>query len=155
MATKVEFIDPMKVKVVTSGGDTYILGYSDTMNYQIEEKWDGHYTKSVAALFDKYYQGNDEDLWGPIIRGMFEARLNPFLWVTKDKDKERERIGCRIKDLRKAQGMDAKELVNRVGIDAGNLSRIEQGRFSVGLDILNKIAGVLNMKLDFVPLNEE
>ncbi len=154
MATNVEFLDQTRAKVETSEGDTYILGYSDTMNYQIEEKWDGHYTKSVAALFDKYYQGDDAALWGPILVGMYQAKLNPFLWVIKDRDKERERIGNRIKDLRKAQGMDAKDLAQKVGIDAGNLSRIEQGKFSVGLDILNKIASVLNMKFDFVPLNE-
>jgi len=68
-----------------------------------------------------------------------------------DRDKERERIGNRIKELRKEQDLDAKALAQRVGIDAGNLSRIEQGKFSVGIDILNKIASALNMRIDFVP----
>lgn len=43
----------------------------------------------------------------------------------------------------------------KIGIDAGNLSRIEQGRFSVGIDILNKIASVINTSLDFVPNYKE
>ena len=68
-----------------------------------------------------------------------------------DRGKERERIGRRIKELRNQQNIDAKTLAQRVGIDAGNLSRIEQGKFSVGLDILCKIASALNMRIDFVP----
>ena len=73
--------------------------------------------------------------------------------MMNDRDKERERIGNRIKELRKEQNMDAKTLAQKIGIGAGNLSRIEQGKFSVGIDILNKIASVLQMKIDFVPLN--
>ena len=151
MSTKVEFIDPTRVKIETSNGDTYILGYSSTMNYQIEQQWNGYYTKTAVALFDKYYDGDVKSIWGPILRGMYQANLNGFLWAMLDKDKERIRIGNRIKELRKEQGMDAKELAQKIGIDAGNLCRIEQGRFSVGLDTLNKIAGVLGMSIDFVP----
>ena len=150
MATKVEFIDPKRVKVETSEGDTFILGYTDTMNYQIEEKWDGFYSKCVSGLFDKYYNGDRGTIWGPIAAGMLRNCLVPFEWVLVDRDKERIRIGNRIKELRKEQGLDAKELAQKIGIDAGNLSRIEQGRFSVGFDILNKIASIFNMRVDFI-----
>ena len=85
---------------------------------------------------------------------MYQANLNGFLWAMPDRDKERIRIGNRIKELRKEQGLDAKDLAQKIGIDAGNLSRIEQGRFSVGIDTLNKIASVLNMSVDFVPLKK-
>ena len=37
MATKVFFIDPLRVQVETSEGDVYILGYSDNMNYHSDE----------------------------------------------------------------------------------------------------------------------
>lgn len=155
MSTKVEFIDPLRVRVETSIGDTYILGYSNTMNYQIEQRWDAFYSKTVATLFDKYYNGDDKQIWGNILRDMYLSRLDPFLWVTLDRDKERVRLGNRIKELRKEQGMDAKSLAQKIGIDAGNLCRIEQGRFSVGFDTLNKIASVLNMTIDFVPLKRD
>ena len=91
---------------------------------------------------------------GPILRGMYRNQLNPFFWVMPDKNMERVRIGNRIKEIRKAQGMDAKTLAQKVGIDAGNLSRIEQGYFSVGIDTLCKIAAVLNMTVDFVPIKQ-
>lgn len=154
MTTKVTFLDPTQVKVETTDGDTYILGYPDSMNYQIEHNMDGYFSKCVAALFDKYYDGSERSIWGPIALGMLRARIDPFTWTLLDKDKERERIGKRIKELRKEQKMDAKELAQRAGIDAGNLSKIEQGRFSVGIDILNKIAAALKTKIDFVPKEE-
>ena len=155
MATKVFFIDPLRVQVETSEGDVYILGYSDNMNYQYEQIKDGCFTKCVAFIFDKYYSGSEESIWNDILKEMFIRRIRPFTWVICDRDKERIRLGSRIKELRKERGMDAKELAQKIGIDAANLSRIEQGRFSVGIDILNKIAGVMNMSLDFVPNYKE
>jgi DNA-binding XRE family transcriptional regulator len=151
MATKVFFIDPLRVQVETSEGDVYILGYSDNMNYQYEQINDGCFTKCVAFIFDKYYSGSEESIWSEILNEMYNRKIRPFTWVICDRDKERIRLGSRIKELRKERGMDAKELAQKIGIDAANLSRIEQGRFSVGIDILNKIAGVMNMSLDFVP----
>ena len=151
MATKVEFLDPKRVRVETTEGDVYILGFPSSMTYQVDKQWDGWFTKCVVALFDKYYKGDEEVIHGPIATGFFRNRLNPFIWVMKDRNKERERIGKRIKELRKEQEMDAKTLAQRVGIDPGNLSRIEQGKFSVGIDTLCKIASALNMRIDFVP----
>lgn len=151
MSTLVEFLDPTKVRVETSEGETFILGFNNSMNYQIDQQWDGFFTKCVTGLFDKYYKGDESVIWGPIAAGFYRNRLNSFIWVMNDRDKERERIGRRIKELRNQQNIDAKTLAQRIGIDAGNLSRIEQGKFSVGVDILNKIACALNMRIDFVP----
>ena len=155
MATKVFFIDPLRVQVETSEGDVYVLGYSDNINYQYEQFNEGCFTKCVAFIFDEYYDGSEDSIWGEILKEMYNRRIRPFTWVICDRDKERVRIGSRIKELRKERGMDAKELAQKIGIDAANLSRIEQGRFSVGIDILNKIAGVMNMSLDFVPNYKE
>ena len=155
MTTKVSFIDPMQVKVETEDGCTYILGHTNDANFLIEKQGDGRYSRCVAALFDQYYDrhGSAQSI-GVIAGCMQNNKLYPFSWVRLDKDKERERIGERIKELRKEQRLDAKELALRAGIDAGNLSKIERGQFSVGIDILNKIAAALNMRVDFVPINE-
>ena len=48
--------------------------------------------------------------------------------------------------------MDAKKLATFVGIDPSNLSKIEQGKHSVGFDILSKIASALGYKIDFIKL---
>lgn len=145
------FLNPLRVQVEVENGDRFIFGFHSTMNYQIDQRHEKFFTRCIEGLFEKYYSGEEGVIWGPILAGLFRNHLEPFLWVMNDRDKERERIGQRIKDLRKEQGLEAKELAQRIGIDPGNLSRIEQGRFSVGIDILNRIAGAMNMKLDFVP----
>ena len=52
---------------------------------------------------------------------------------------ERVRIGSRIRELREAKKMEARDLAILAGIDAANLSRIEQGKYSTGVDILSRI----------------
>lgn len=150
MATKAYFVDPFKIVIETDSGETLMLGFLSTMNYQIEQQWDNFFTTCLIALFDKYYDGSEKSIWGPINAGMYKNRLDSFKWVINDRDQERIRIGKRIKELRNSRNMEAKELAHQIGIDPGNLSRIEQGRFSVGFDTLNKIANVMNMNVDFV-----
>ena len=67
---------------------------------------------------------------------------------------DRARIGNRIKEIREERGIEARDLARLVGIDAANLSRIENGRYSVGLDILAKIATALGKKVDFVDIDQ-
>ena len=62
----------------------------------------------------------------------------------------RERIGQRIAKLRKEQGMTQAELAERTGIQRAHITRIEAGRYSVGIDLLDKIAVALGMEVDFV-----
>ena len=69
---------------------------------------------------------------------------------SSDRYEERKRIGDRIRDLREEQNLEGKQLAALAKIDAGNLSKIEQGKYSVGFDILAKIADVLGAKVDLV-----
>ena len=63
---------------------------------------------------------------------------------------ERLRIGQRIAELRKEQGMTQTQLAERCGLQQAHIARIETGRYSVGLDTLAQIATALGMKVDFV-----
>ena len=47
--------------------------------------------------------------------------------------------------------MEARDLALLSGIDAANLSRIEQGKYSTGVDILSRICIVLDAHLDLIP----
>ena len=67
---------------------------------------------------------------------------------------ERVRIGLRIRELRKEKNIEAKVLAQIANIDAANLSRIEQGRYSVGLDVLSRIALALGAKVELVDFVE-
>lgn len=63
---------------------------------------------------------------------------------------ERLRIGQRIAELRKEQGMTQTQLAERCGLQQAHIARIETGRYSVGLDTLAQIATALGMKIDFI-----
>lgn len=62
---------------------------------------------------------------------------------------DRERIGKRIAEIRKAKGLSQVKLAEAAGIDPGHIARIELGKYSTGIDVLSKIAEALGMVLDF------
>ena len=62
----------------------------------------------------------------------------------------REEIGKRIAELRKERELSQSTLALKAGIDKGHIARIEQGRYSVGLDILEKICKALDVKLELI-----
>lgn len=149
---EVEFINEKLVRVVTKNGDVYNIGLLSPDNYFLNKQNDNYYVKVLAYLFDKHYDGSNDSVWNVIQREMYRYNLGGFLWAGKDDTiAQKARIGSRIKELRKNRGLKAKDLAAQTGIDAGNLSKIESGQFSVGLDILSKIARVLGARVDLVP----
>ena len=62
----------------------------------------------------------------------------------------REYIGKRIADLRKKRKLSQVDLALKTGLDKGHIARIELGRYSVGLDTLQKIADALNVKIEMI-----
>ena len=107
-------------------------------------------------MFDLYWgtQGSFEKDCRIINSRLYEDGYDMMIFVVMEPKRsvERQRIGERIKELRKKRNIDAKSLAERIGIDASNLSRIEQGHYSVGFDILSKIANALNAKVDIVEI---
>ena len=62
----------------------------------------------------------------------------------------RESIGKRIAELRKEKELSQVDLALKAGLDKGHIARIELGRYSVGLDTLQKIADALDVKIDLI-----
>lgn len=62
----------------------------------------------------------------------------------------RIRIGQRIAELRKEVGMTQDQLAEKTGIQRAHITRIEAGKYSVGIDLLQKIADVFGKNVDFV-----
>lgn len=60
---------------------------------------------------------------------------------------ELDEMGKDIRALRLQRGMSQTELAAEAGITIANMSRIEAGKLSVGLDILNKIASAIGVTL--------
>lgn len=66
------------------------------------------------------------------------------------KEEERQRIGQRIAEIRRKRGLTQIQLGEKVGIMGNHITRIEKGRYSVGLDTLAAIAEALDCRLDFI-----
>lgn len=60
---------------------------------------------------------------------------------------QRASMGQTIRSLRTQRGLTQAELARMAGITQSNLARIEAGKYSVGLDILNKIANALGVEV--------
>ena len=67
-----------------------------------------------------------------------------------DKDKERLRIGQRIAELRSNHNMTQQQLADKTGLIRAHISRIEQGKYSVGFDTLQLIAEAFNNRIEFI-----
>jgi len=65
-------------------------------------------------------------------------------------DVNRIYYGQRIAQVRKQHGMTQQQLADAVGVSREHIARIEAGKYSVGLDILVKVAKALSMELEFV-----
>ena len=148
--TQAEVLDSKVVKVTAPDGEVFqvlcqIGKYisEETRNYELH---------LVEAIFDKNYSPDKELMINNIWR---DAMLNgiSFLGISSgDRQGERTRIGNRIRQIREERGIEARDLAKVAGIDAANLSRIENGKYSVGIDILSKIAASLGKKLDLVDI---
>lgn len=62
----------------------------------------------------------------------------------------RELIGQRIAQLRKDRGLTQEHLSEMTGLDRTNIAKIENGRYNVSIDILNKICKALGCRMDIV-----
>lgn len=94
----------------------------------------------------------DDDLYSIMTFFFVKNSLGVPIGFNVSKNEDRIRIGKRIKEIRKVKQIDAKSLSILTGIDAANLFRIEQGKQSVGIDVLSKIANAMGYRVDFVEL---
>lgn len=147
--SKAQILDHKMVEVVAPDGEVFQI-YSRIGIYNSEDT-QRYFLHLVEAIFDRHFSEDKEVMSNRIWR---EMMLNgvPFIGMSSgNRQSERARIGGRIRQLREAKNMEARDLALLAGIDAANLSRIEQGKYSVGLDILSRIAFVLGAYIDLVP----
>lgn len=65
-----------------------------------------------------------------------------------------EHPGKLIYDRRRALRMSRRELVERSGVGKTALYDVEHGKSSVQLDTLEKVCGVLGIRIQFLPTHE-
>ena len=148
--SKARIVDSKMVEVTAPDGEVFqVLCQVGAYLSEETRKFELHL---IEAIFDKNFSEDKEQMTNNIWRESF-ARGVAFLGISSgDRQGERVRIGGRIRQIREERNMEARDLAKLAGIDAANLSRIENSKYSVGIDILSKIAAVLGKKIDLVDL---
>jgi transcriptional regulator with XRE-family HTH domain len=57
------------------------------------------------------------------------------------------KVGAGIKQLRKARGLTQAQLAELIGVERTSITNVEKGQQRLGLDLLDKLAAALGMKL--------
>lgn len=135
-----------QIRVEHPLGGVYIIGFSSIAPLQFKEE----YSDAICIITDNFIKLERDDYFNYLSQQLVGHNFVMPRYAGPDWNIERERIGYRIKELREEQHIDAKTLANKSGITPANMSRIEQGKYSPGLDILCRIASALGMQLDFV-----
>ena len=71
------------------------------------------------------------------------------------KEETRRRIGQELAEIRKSQHLTQQDVADMAGLQRSNVARVEQGRYNVGLDILQAIADALNADVIIKPRQEK
>lgn len=150
------FVDDFTIEVTAQDGEKFIWKTLFPTPKQNQK----YYAERLAYYSEKYSKDNIADNTGMGMQYWIWIQMNYFEGLAINGGKgdrederiflhqERIRIGARIRELRKEKNIEAKILAQLANIDAANLSRIEQGRYSVGVDVLSKIALALGAKIE-------
>ena len=147
-----QVINRNEVEVTAPDGEVFTVMCQIGANLSKESQ--EHELRWLEVLFDKNFSDNKEKMINNIWRESFQFGIaGGILGISAGtRHKDRARMGKRIRAIREERGIDARDLARLAGIDAANFSRIENGKSSVGLDILSKIALALGKKVDLVDL---
>ena len=150
--SRAQILDSYTVEVQTQDGELFVIS-SSLARYNSDE-YKAYVLHLIEFIFDRNFSDDKEKMVNRISRD-FMLNAVPSMGMDEgNRQAECIRIGCRIKELREAKKMEARDLALLTGIDAANLSRIEQGKYSTGVDILSRICVILNAHLDLIP-NED
>lgn len=144
--TKVIFTDSTTINAVALDGETFTL--KTYLPVQKDEQQ--RIAKFLSNYFDECFEDDKSSMIYWVLMKMMANVGFSFYYGGSDRSEERKRIGTRIREIREQKGIEAKQLATLTNIDAANLSRIEQGKYSVGLDILTRISQGLGVKVDLV-----
>jgi DNA-binding Xre family transcriptional regulator len=147
--SKAKIIDDKMVEVIAPDGEVFSI--LAQVGIYTNEETRHHQLHLVEYVFDKNFSDDKELMSNNIWRDLLQNGVTFMGMSSGDRQGERTRIGKKIRQIREEKGIEAKDLARLANIDAANLSRIEKGKYSVGLDILSRIAFVLGCQIDIVP----
>ena len=151
--SRAQILDNHFVEVQTSDGEILRI-MSDLAKYDSDE-YKKYVLHLIEFIFDRNFSDDKENMCNRISREFILNAVPSMGMDFGNRKRERVRIGKRIRELRESKKMEARDLALLTGIDAANLSRIEQGKYSTGVDILSRIAIVLDAHLDLIPNSQK
>lgn len=151
--SKAQILDNHFVEVQTSDGEIFRI-MSDLAKYDSDE-YKKYVLHLIEFIFDRNFSDDKENMCNRISQEFILNAVPSMGMDFGNRQRERVRIGKRIRELRESKKMEARDLALLTGIDAANLSRIEQGKYSTGVDILSRIAIVLDAHLDLIPNSQK
>ena len=147
--SKAQILDEFTVEVQTSDGE--IFKVMSNLDRYTDKEYKDYVLHLIEFIFDRNFSDDKEQMVERISREFLLNAVPHWGLNSGNRQDERTRIGRRIKELRESKGMEGRDLAILTGIDASNLSRIEQGKYSTGVDILSRICVVLDAHLDLIP----
>lgn len=147
--SKARIIDDKLVEVIAPDEEVFTL-WTSTGTYT-DEKYRHYQLHVIEWIFDLSFSEDKELMTKKISNGLLFHGVSSMGMSSGNKQGKRTRIGKKIREIRLEKGIEAKDLARLTNINAANLSRIEQGKYSVGLDILSKLASALGHHIDIVP----
>lgn len=151
--SRAQILDEYFIEIQTPDGEIFKM-WSDLAKYD-DEEYKNYVLHLIEFIFDRNFSDDKEQMVNRIRRDFMLNGVHSMGVGSGNRQGERERIGKRIKELREAKKMEARDLALLTGIDAANLSRIEQGKYSTGVDILSRICVILDAHLDLIPNSEK
>ncbi len=151
--SRAQILDDYQVEVQTPDGEIFKM-WSDLAKYNSDE-YKAYVLHLIEFIFDRNFSDDKEQMVNRISRDFLLNAVPSMGMDSGNRQAERVRIGKRIKELREAKKMEARDLAILTGIDAANLSRIEQGKYSTGVDILSRICVILDAHLDLIPNSQK
>ncbi|MBR4512802.1 MAG: helix-turn-helix transcriptional regulator [Bacteroidales bacterium] len=151
--SRAQILDNHFVEVQTSDGEIFRI-MSDLAKYDSDE-YKKYVLHLIEFIFDRNFSDDKENMCNRISQEFILNAVPSMGMDFGNRQRERVRIGKRIRELRESKKMEARDLALLTGIDAANLSRIEQGKYSTGVDILSRIAIVLDAHLDLIPNSQK
>lgn len=137
---KKECIECIKAWKLENNGNILNIHYDDYTNYCYN--YGGSNLKSIIDEFCNGY--SDEEL---------QDFYNSINYACECENRGiRTAIGQNIKHHRLLNEMSQQKLADKAGITKANLCNIEAGKYSVGIDVLNKITNALNIQIELLKL---
>lgn len=114
----------------------------------------------LISVFIRYVPSDDSD-WAEVAGTPFPKHLIPVeqsqAWVgyyhqkaELGRQEVRRKIGTQISEARERKGYSIRELAAKCGVSYVTISKIENGKFNVGLDVIARIASVLGLEVELV-----